>query len=140
MSGNGYTRRGSGDGGGNGILNLGSDSKWSDIGQTGTITFTTCYHDADLSKPKQIIFQGMKTIAVWDDGSRTIATCVEGDIFDPEKGVALCVAYKIMEGKNQFKRLVEGGLVQPTKEDKEKNKRLKELNKSKRDSNDEFPF
>lgn len=39
---------------------------------------------------KKIIFNGPATIIIWKDGYKTISKCSEDDIFDPEKGIAIC--------------------------------------------------
>ena len=40
---------------------------------------------------ERVIFSGNKTIILWKDGTKTIVTCQEGDEFDKEKGLALCI-------------------------------------------------
>lgn len=40
---------------------------------------------------KNIVFNGPATIIFWDDNTKTIVKCGEGDVFDPEKGVAMAV-------------------------------------------------
>jgi hypothetical protein len=40
---------------------------------------------------ERVIFSGNKTIMLWKDGTKTIVTCQEGDEFDKEKGLALCI-------------------------------------------------
>ena len=45
---------------------------------------------------KKIIFSGPCTIILWTDGSKTIAKTSGGDIFDPEKGVAICFMKKML--------------------------------------------
>lgn len=45
---------------------------------------------------KKIIFNGPCTIILWTDGSKTIAKASGGDVFDPEKGVAICFMKKML--------------------------------------------
>lgn len=45
---------------------------------------------------KKIIFSGPCTIILWKDGTKTIAKTSGGDIFDPEKGVAICFMKKML--------------------------------------------
>lgn len=45
---------------------------------------------------KKIIFNGPCTIILWTDGSKTIAKTSGGEIFDPEKGVAICFMKKML--------------------------------------------
>jgi hypothetical protein len=49
---------------------------------------------------KNIIFNGPATIIFWDDNTKTIVKCGEGDIFDPEKGVAMAVMKRAL-GTNE---------------------------------------
>ena len=45
---------------------------------------------------KKIIFSGPCTIILWKDGTKTMAKTSGGDIFDPEKGVAICFMKKML--------------------------------------------
>jgi len=45
---------------------------------------------------KKIIFSGPCTIIIWADGTKTIAKASGGDVFDPEKGVAICFMKKAL--------------------------------------------
>ena len=46
---------------------------------------------------KKIIFNGPCTIILWKDGTKTIAkTSSDEEVFDPEKGVAICFMKKIL--------------------------------------------
>lgn len=45
---------------------------------------------------KKIIFNGPCTIILWKDDTKTIAKASGGDVFDPEKGVAICFMKKIL--------------------------------------------
>ena len=47
--------------------------------------------DSFISKIKKVIFSDNKTIILWDDGVKTIVSCQDGEVFDREKGVALCI-------------------------------------------------
>lgn len=39
---------------------------------------------------KKIIINPPATIVIWNDGTKTVVKATENDIYDPEKGVALC--------------------------------------------------
>ena len=43
---------------------------------------------------KKVIFNDPATIVFWNDGSKTVVKCQEGDIFDPEKGLAMAISMK----------------------------------------------
>lgn len=52
----------------------------------------------DMCKPtiKNVIFNDPATIVMWSDGTKTVVKCGENDIFDPEKGVAMCCMKKLL--------------------------------------------
>lgn len=52
----------------------------------------------DSCKPtiKNVIFNEPATIVFWTDGTKTIVKCGENDIFDPEKGIAMCCMKKLL--------------------------------------------
>ena len=43
---------------------------------------------------KNVIYNDPATIAFWSDGTKTIVKAQPGDIFDPEKGLAMAIAKK----------------------------------------------
>lgn len=45
---------------------------------------------------KNVIFNDPATIVMWSDGTKTVVKCGENDIFDPEKGVAMCCMKKLL--------------------------------------------
>ena len=57
---------------------------------------------------KKVIYNDPATIAFWSDGTKTIVKAQPGDIFDPEKGLAMVIAKKVCGNKgnyyNSFKR------------------------------------
>lgn len=56
---------------------------------------------------KQIIFSGPKTIVIWKDGSKTIASCGENDVFDCYAGFCACVTKKMFGSTSKIKKLLE---------------------------------
>ena len=57
------------------------------------------------------------TVALWDDGTKTIVKCHPGEIFDAEKGIAMCFVKRCFKNRgwdNQWMRevLKENGLVE----------------------------
>lgn len=42
------------------------------------------------------------TIVIWEDGTKTIVKCQEGDFYSPETGLALCIAKKALGNKSNF--------------------------------------
>lgn len=56
---------------------------------------------------KKIIFNGPCTIILWKDGTKTIAKASDGEMFDPEKGVAICFMKRAIgetEGKKVLRK------------------------------------
>ncbi len=49
---------------------------------------------------KEIIFNNPATIVFWADGTKTVVKCGKNDIFDPEKGIALCFMKRALKGKS----------------------------------------
>ena len=57
---------------------------------------------------KNVIFNEPATIVFWEDGSKTIVKCQDGDIYDPEKGLAMAISKKALGNQgnycNEFKK------------------------------------
>jgi len=43
---------------------------------------------------RKVIFNPPATIVIWEDGTKTVVKCMEGDTYDAEKGLALCYMKK----------------------------------------------
>lgn len=54
------------------------------------------------NKIDHIIFHDPHTIVFWKDGSITRVKCQEGDIYDPEKGLAIAIIKHIFGDTNYF--------------------------------------
>lgn len=48
----------------------------------------------DMFKCEKVIFNPPATIVLWGDGTKTVVKCSDNDIFDEEKGIALCFMKK----------------------------------------------
>lgn len=90
-----------------------------------------------MPKPSRVTFSGNVTICFWPDGSKEMVRCKDGDEFDEEYAVAMCIAHHIFRSKNQFKKFVASAYSEPTKEER---KLAKEERKSMKSNMDEFPF
>ena len=57
---------------------------------------------------KKVIFNEPATIVFWEDGSKTVVKCQDGDIYDQEKGLAMAISKKALGNKgnycNEFKK------------------------------------
>ena len=51
---------------------------------------------------KKVIFNDPATIAFWSDGTKTVVKAQPGDIFDPEKGLAMTIAKKACGNKGNY--------------------------------------
>lgn len=58
--------------------------------------------DDMIPEIKRVIFNQPATIVLWKDGSKTVVNCQEGEAFDPEKGLAMCIIKKISGNKGNF--------------------------------------
>ena len=50
----------------------------------------------------RVIYNDPATIAFWSDGTKTIVKAQPGDIFDPEKGLAMVIAKKACGNKGNY--------------------------------------
>lgn len=57
---------------------------------------------ADGATINDVIFNAPATIVKWSDGSKTIVKCQEGDSYNPELGLAMCIAKKCCGNKGNF--------------------------------------
>ena len=57
-----------------------------------------------VSEPsiKKVIFNYPATIVLWSDGSKTVVKCQDGDIYDPEKGLAMAIAKKSLGNNGRY--------------------------------------
>lgn len=53
-------------------------------------------------KIKNVIFNEPATIVFWADGTKTVVKCQEGDVFDPEKGLAMAFMKKVLGNKGHY--------------------------------------
>ena len=50
----------------------------------------------------KVIFNDPATIVLWRDGTKTVVKCQGGDVFDPEKGLAMAIAKKAFGNKGNY--------------------------------------
>lgn len=55
---------------------------------------------------ERVLFNGPATIVFFKDGTKSVAKCRAGDVFDHEKGIAMAVMRKIYSRK-EFKEVLE---------------------------------
>ena len=51
---------------------------------------------------KNVIFNDPATIVFWNDGTKTVVKCQDGDEFDPEKGLAMAISKKTLGNKGNY--------------------------------------
>jgi hypothetical protein len=61
--------------------------------------------DSDL-KIKKVIFNEPATIIIWNNGTKTVVKCQEGDEYDKEKGFAMCITKKFFGNKSKFNNVM----------------------------------
>lgn len=51
---------------------------------------------------KDVIFNNPATIILWNDGTKTVVKCREGEVYDPEKGLAMAIAKKFLGNHGNY--------------------------------------
>lgn len=80
---------------------------------------------SDLPNIKNVYFNNPVTVVLWDDGTKTLVRCQDGDTYSRETGLALCVAKKAMGNNGKFndifhKWIPEEKKVEPKKKQRQK--------------------
>jgi len=53
-------------------------------------------------KPKHVVYNDPATVIVWDDGTKTVVKCHDGDVYDKREGFLLCCAKKLMGNTGSY--------------------------------------
>jgi len=69
---------------------------------------------------EDIIINPPATIIKWDDDTKTIVKCQNGDNYDPEKGIALCFMKKMCGNKSAYNEILKAAIKEY--EDRQKKK------------------
>ena len=85
-----------------------------------------------LSKPP--IFNPPATICYWNDGTKTVVKCQEGDTYSPEAGLALCYMKKVLGNTSND---LNKELHKYIQEEKEEKKELHEYIPEEKEEKDE---
>ena len=59
-------------------------------------------NSSHIPEIKNVIFNDPATIVFWEDGTKTVVKCQDGDEFDPEKGLAMAIAKKAYGNKGGY--------------------------------------
>ena len=54
---------------------------------------------------EKVIFNDPATIVYWKDGTKTVVKCQDGDVYDQEKRLAMCVTKKFFGNKGNFNKV-----------------------------------
>lgn len=75
-------------------INLGRDKTDIDLH---TSLSDAIFHPEYVIIPsyKRVIFNQPATIILWNDGTKTVVKCGPNDVYDPEKGLAMCLLKKL---------------------------------------------
>ena len=57
-------------------------------------------------KIKKVIFNDPATIVLWADGTKTVVKCGKDDVYDKEKGLALCFMKKALDNKGNYNNVL----------------------------------
>lgn len=71
---------------------------------------------------KKVIFNYPATIVLWNDGTKTVVKCGDDEVWDPEKGLAMCIAKKAFGNKGNYNNVIKdmlkmGGIDQKTEKE-----------------------
>ena len=72
--------------------------------RTFCVDYSSIFRVKSSSVPdiKNVIFNEPATIVFWEDGSKTVVKCQDGDIYDPEKGLAMAISKKALGNKGNY--------------------------------------
>lgn len=68
-------------------------------------------HHTGVPPVKKVIFSGPKTIVLWEDGTKTIVSCGDGDTYDYYSGFCAAVVKKLFGSTTHAKKVL-GKVVQ----------------------------
>ncbi len=73
------------------------------------IDYSGMYHSILTNTTKlvidNVIFNDPATIVFWNDGTKTVVKCQEGDIFDKEKGLSMAICKKLSGNTGSFNKI-----------------------------------
>ena len=72
----------------------------------GEVTARVRYVPASIREThgiRKVIFNDPATIVLWNDGTKTVVKCMEGDTYSQEKGLAMCICKKALG--NQYHKV-----------------------------------
>lgn len=70
--------------------------------ETALMVARGCRYGRNGITPKKVIFHDPATIVFWNDGTKTVVKCQEGDTYSEEMGLALCFSKKMLGNRSNF--------------------------------------
>lgn len=64
-----------------------------------------------------VIYNDPATIVFWSDGDRTVVKCQDGDVYDPEKGLAMAICKKTFGNHGNYYNVFSKWLPEENEED-----------------------
>lgn len=64
--------------------------------------YTMRIENSTQIEPEKVIFNDPATIVFWNDGTKTVVKCQEGDIYDEQTGLLMCIAKKFFGNNGRF--------------------------------------
>lgn len=71
-----------------------------------------------LPEIKNAYFNNPMTVVLWEDGTKTMVRCQEGDVYSAETGLALCIAKKAMGNMPNFNNVFRKWIPEEAKDDR----------------------
>lgn len=72
--------------------------------------------EAIMPVAQKVIFNKPATIVIWDDDTKTVVKCGDRDVYDPEKGIALCFMKKMLGNTGRYYETIKKALAEYEKE------------------------
>lgn len=60
------------------------------------------HKEPNMFEIKRVIFSYPVTVVLWADGTKTLVRCQDGDVFDPEKGLAMAISKKALGNTGEY--------------------------------------
>lgn len=73
-----------------------------------TLDKTNPFYLVSIPSIKNVIFSPPATVIMWGDGTKTVVKCREGETYDPEVGLAMCLCKRMLSKK--YRRWFKDGL------------------------------
>lgn len=70
-----------------------------------TVAYSEFSNSVKTESIKNVIFNAPATIVFWADGTKTVVKCTKGEVYDPEKGLAMAMAKKMLGNEGNYYKL-----------------------------------